>query len=117
MHRKYKLVNNQFKSKLSSLCSCYIFHNNSIYFLVILLIYMPVSIVGYLVYGENTNENIILSLDTTNYRGLITAANLLIAIHLTMAFLIITNPASQEIENFFNISPSNFMHIFYCKIV
>lgn len=81
-----------------------------LYFLaVILLIYLPIAIAGYLVYGENIDDNVILSLKKSS---LVTAANCFMAMHLISAFLIIINPASQEIENFLNI-PESKLHLYF----
>nr|BAN20757.1 vesicular inhibitory amino acid transporter, putative [Riptortus pedestris] len=71
-------------------------------YIILLIIYLPVAIGGFLVYGESVQDNIILSLKKS---PLVTTANCFMALHLTMAFLIITNPISQEIEGFLNIQP------------
>lgn len=69
-------------------------------FSVILTLYLPVTIGGYIVYGELVTTNVILSLGHTS---LVTLANVLMAIHLVLAFLIVINPVCQEIEEFFKI--------------
>lgn len=73
-------------------------------FIAILCLYLPVSIGGYLVYGEATNANIILSLGKTS---LATLANLFMAAHLIMAFLIVINPVAQHLEENFRV-PNRF---------
>lgn len=71
-----------------------------LYILAILSLYIPVAVGGYLVYGEEVNANIILSLQHTS---LVTLANLLMAIHLILAFLIVVNPVCQELEEIWSL--------------
>ncbi|XP_049818819.1 uncharacterized protein LOC109600018 [Aethina tumida] len=73
-------------------------------FSVILVLYLPISAGGYYVYGEDVDFNISRSLSKSLYVYL---ANILMAIHLIFAFLIVTNPVSQELEEALNI-PKNF---------
>ncbi|EEB10155.1 vacuolar amino acid transporter, putative [Pediculus humanus corporis] len=69
-------------------------------FSVILGLYVPVTFGGYIVYGEMVTPNIILSLGHTS---LVKMANILMAIHLVLAFLIVINPVCQELEEHFKI--------------
>lgn len=69
-------------------------------FVVILLLYLPVTFGGYFVYGESTHPNIILSLRSST---LVVLANVFMVVHLILAFLIVINPVAQEIENIFDI--------------
>ncbi|KAJ9600373.1 hypothetical protein L9F63_009343, partial [Diploptera punctata] len=69
-------------------------------FSVILMLYLPVAAAGYYVYGEAVNPNIVLSLPKSI---LAVIANILLAIHLVLAFLIIINPVCQELEEIANI--------------
>uniref|UniRef100_A0A8D8V9U2 Amino acid transporter ANT1 n=1 Tax=Cacopsylla melanoneura TaxID=428564 RepID=A0A8D8V9U2_9HEMI len=71
----------------------------SIAFTAILCLYIPVTFGGYLVYGEATNANIVLSLGKTS---LATFANIFMATHLILAFLIVINPVAQQVEQNFN---------------
>ncbi|XP_067002631.1 uncharacterized protein [Anabrus simplex] len=64
-------------------------------FAVIILLYLPVAAGGYLVYGEAVDPNIALSVNKTT---LIVIANILMAVHLILAFLIVINPVCQELE-------------------
>uniref|UniRef100_A0A0A9ZCL0 Proton-coupled amino acid transporter 4 n=2 Tax=Lygus hesperus TaxID=30085 RepID=A0A0A9ZCL0_LYGHE len=69
-------------------------------FAVILVLYLPISFASYFVFGDKTQPNIILSLgDGPN----VLFANLFMALHLFMAFLIVVNPVCQDIENTFNV--------------
>lgn len=61
---------------------------------------MPVTYGGYLVYGEMVTPNVISSL---GHSSLVTTTNVLMAIHLVLAFLIVINPVCQELEEFFDI--------------
>ncbi|XP_063244855.1 uncharacterized protein LOC134546192 [Bacillus rossius redtenbacheri] len=69
-------------------------------FSVILMLYLPVTIGGYFVFGDGVDVNIILSLNRTS---LVVAANILMAVHLVLAFLIVINPVCQELEEVFKI--------------
>lgn len=60
---------------------------------------------GYFVYGEFVTANLILSLGHTS---LVSISNVLMAIHLVFAFLIVINPVSQEIEEFFRVPHGEF---------
>ncbi|CAB3361564.1 Hypothetical predicted protein [Cloeon dipterum] len=69
-------------------------------FILIMVLYLPVAIGGMLVYGETVSPNIALTLGDS---WLVDAANLLMACHLILAFLIVTNPVSQELEHIMNV--------------
>lgn len=66
----------------------------------ILALYFPVALGGFLVYGDEVAPNIVLSLS----RGpLVMIANVCMALHLILAFLIVVNPICQEIENLLDV--------------
>jgi vesicular inhibitory amino acid transporter len=65
-----------------------------------MLLYLPVSLGGAIVYGQKVTPNVALSLGDG---WLVDAANLLMASHLLLAFLIVTNPVSQELEHIFSV--------------
>ncbi|KAK9499355.1 hypothetical protein O3M35_002404 [Rhynocoris fuscipes] len=69
-------------------------------FSVILLLYLPLVISGYLIYGDRMDANIIISLGRS---VLVVLANVFMALHLILAFLIVVNPVCQEVENLFDI--------------
>lgn len=73
-----------------------------------MVLYFPVTAGGYFVYGEDVNSNISLSLTRTS---LVTVANILMAIHLILAFLIVINPVCQELEEIFNVPHSKFLFL------
>ncbi|XP_014248176.1 amino acid transporter AVT1A-like isoform X2 [Cimex lectularius] len=73
-------------------------------FCAILLLYLPIAYGGYFIYGDNTNSNIVLSLNKGMY---VTLANVCMAFHLILAYLIAINPVCQEVENIFDI-PNEF---------
>lgn len=74
-------------------------------FSVILALYLPVTVGGYLVYGEEVDSNVSLSLSKS---WLVMVANILMAIHLVLAFLIVINPVCQELEEIFNVPHCEF---------
>lgn len=69
-------------------------------FAAVLVLYLLVAIGGYVVYGERVLPNLALSMSAT---PLTLAANVLMAIHLLSAFVIIINPVCQEIEELYNV--------------
>lgn len=75
---------------------------------MILCLYLPVAIGGYVVYGDHINSNILLSLS----RGIfVSTANILMAVHLLLAFFIIINPVCQEIEEIFDVPHGKYFDI------
>lgn len=69
-------------------------------FITIMVLYFPVAAGGYFVYGEAVDPNVILSL---GHSSLVSMANVLMAIHLVLAFLIVINPVCQELEEIFQV--------------
>lgn len=69
-------------------------------FSAIAILYLPVAAAGYFVYGEAVDTNIVLTVKNTT---LVTMANMLLAVHLILAFLIIINPVCQELEEIFQV--------------
>lgn len=67
---------------------------------MILVLYLPVALGGMLIYGEAVAPNIALTLGES---WLVDVANLFMACHLILAFLIVTNPVSQELEHILNL--------------
>lgn len=67
---------------------------------MILALYLPVALGGMLIYGDAVAPNIALTLGES---WLVDVANLFMACHLILAFLIVTNPVSQELEHIFNV--------------
>jgi vesicular inhibitory amino acid transporter len=61
---------------------------------------LPVAAAGYFVYGEAVDPNIVLTVKNTTLTML---ANMLLAMHLILAFLIIINPVCQELEEIFQV--------------
>lgn len=65
---------------------------------VMALMYGPVCIMGYLVYGDSIQDSIIPSIQTT---GIQQAINMLITVHCILTLTIVCNPLNQEIEDLF----------------
>lgn len=70
-------------------------------FILLLLIYLPVSIVGYAVYGDNLRSNVMRNLTNS---PLVTITDVLIAIHVFSAYLILLNPVNLNVEHALNIT-------------
>ncbi|CAJ0566156.1 unnamed protein product, partial [Mesorhabditis spiculigera] len=69
-------------------------------FLSVLLLYMPLSIYAYWVYGDSMEKSVIYSVQT---RELQFGANLMIAAHCILTLVIVINPVNQEIEEYFQV--------------
>ncbi|KAJ0183585.1 hypothetical protein K1T71_000008 [Dendrolimus kikuchii] len=69
-------------------------------FASILLLYLPIAIGGYVVYGEAAAPNISGSLSAT---PLTLVANIFMVIHLVFAFIILINPVCQEMEELYKV--------------
>ncbi|KAE8573193.1 uncharacterized protein [Halyomorpha halys] len=69
-------------------------------FIVILALYLPMTILAYVIYGEASEDNILLSLSPS---PLVTCADILMTLHTIMAFLICINPVSLQTENILKI--------------
>ena len=102
--------NNATISGASSLGFAFCNPFNSLYYLYIfsfiigvLLMYLPVTITGYLAYGSNVAGNVLQSLPSGPLR---VSAEVLIIVHILCAFVINLNPFSQDMEELFNIPHS-----------
>ncbi|XP_029649576.2 amino acid transporter AVT3C-like isoform X2 [Octopus sinensis] len=71
---------------------------------ITLLIYLPVTIFGYLVFGNRLTFNV---LEIITESRLLFATKITIFVHITLAFIILLNPVCQEFEYFLNV-PNRF---------
>jgi len=62
---------------------------------ILLVFYLPVSIIGYIVYGSDVKDNILSNLPENFFRY---SVEILITGHLAMAFTIVLNPIFQGFE-------------------
>ncbi|XP_035213528.1 amino acid transporter AVT1D-like isoform X2 [Stegodyphus dumicola] len=69
-------------------------------FSVLLLLYLPVAVLGYSVYGKDLNPDIIQTLPDSSLRS---AVEILLALHLFFAFLLVINTPAQEMEEFLKV--------------
>jgi len=72
-------------------------------FAIIITMYIPVTVAGFAVYGHDVQSSILNSISSG---PAVTAAQILIAIHLIAAFVILTNPATQFIEHLLKVPHS-----------
>ena len=70
---------------------------------VLLIMYLPISAVGYYVCGSSVQSNILQSLPDGAAR---ITAEILITLHMVFAYIIWMNPLSQHMEKSLNISHS-----------
>ncbi|KAI1720752.1 transmembrane amino acid transporter protein domain-containing protein [Ditylenchus destructor] len=73
-------------------------------FTIIAMMYTPVSIMGYLTYGDSLRDSIINSLQT---KWIQQTVNMLITIHCILTLTIVFNPINQEAEEYFQV-PQHF---------
>uniref|UniRef100_A0A914EE17 Amino acid transporter transmembrane domain-containing protein n=1 Tax=Acrobeloides nanus TaxID=290746 RepID=A0A914EE17_9BILA len=73
-------------------------------FLIVFLMYLPVSLLGYVTYGDSLRDSVIPSLQNFYVQQ---AVNFLITLHVILALTIIFNPLNQELEEFLNV-PQDF---------
>ncbi|XP_071113717.1 uncharacterized protein [Haliotis cracherodii] len=69
-------------------------------YMIVLAMYLPVSTVGYFVYGKKLDPNV---LQTVSSGPMLYVVEIVITIHLLCAFIIVLNPFSQELEEIFKI--------------
>jgi vesicular inhibitory amino acid transporter len=69
-------------------------------FIIIGMMYMPVSVLGYITYGDSLQDSIIPSLQIIWMQQ---SVNILITLHVVLALTIIFNPLNQELEDMFNV--------------
>lgn len=62
--------------------------------------YIVVSVLGYVVYGNSVGESVILSIQTVWIQQSI---NVVIALHVFLSITIMINPLNQEVEEYFQI--------------
>ncbi|RUS91106.1 hypothetical protein EGW08_001131 [Elysia chlorotica] len=73
-------------------------------YFILLLMYLPVAIAGYSVYGINADDNILLNLSGGPMQYIV---EILITLHLFFGFVIVINPVCQEMEELVGI-PTHF---------
>ncbi|GIY12405.1 amino acid transporter AVT1E [Caerostris extrusa] len=69
-------------------------------FAFLLLLYLPVAVLGYVTYGDKVEEDVIDSITPSTIKSII---QILLALHMLFAFLLVINATSQEFEEFFKI--------------
>lgn len=69
-------------------------------FTALVIMYVPVSVVGYYFYGSLVEPDILLSVEDGAMK---ITTEILLAAHLFFAFLIVVNPPAQELEEIFKV--------------
>uniref|UniRef100_A0A8R1DRT2 Aa_trans domain-containing protein n=1 Tax=Caenorhabditis japonica TaxID=281687 RepID=A0A8R1DRT2_CAEJA len=69
-------------------------------FTIMAFMYIPVCIMGYLVYGDSLRDSVIPSIQTVWIQQVI---NILITIHCILTLTIVFNPLMQEVEDLFKV--------------
>uniref|UniRef100_A0A1I7XEF2 Aa_trans domain-containing protein n=1 Tax=Heterorhabditis bacteriophora TaxID=37862 RepID=A0A1I7XEF2_HETBA len=67
---------------------------------MVVVLYMPLSVFGYTVYGASLDSSVIYSIQTS---ALQLGANLMIAVHCIMTLVIVINPLNQEVEHYLKL--------------
>lgn len=71
-----------------------------IFITVIVAMYLPVSIIGYEVYGDALRDSVIPAVQT---KWIQQTANVLITLHVLLTLTIIFNPLTQDLEELFKL--------------
>lgn len=71
---------------------------------VVLLMYLPVAISGYIIYGAQASDNI---LESMSPGPMLYIVEVLITLHLFCSFIIVINPVCQETEELLRIPIRN----------
>uniref|UniRef100_A0AC35GQV9 Amino acid transporter transmembrane domain-containing protein n=1 Tax=Panagrolaimus sp. PS1159 TaxID=55785 RepID=A0AC35GQV9_9BILA len=74
--------------------------SNALGFAIVVGMYLPVCLVGYLTYGDSLRDSIINSIQTKWIQQTI---NVTITLHLILSLTTVFNPLNQEIEEYFKI--------------
>lgn len=69
-------------------------------FLIVFCMYLPVSVIGFLTYGDSLLDSIIPSLQEFSIQQ---SVNVLITLHVVLALTIVFNPLNQEWEELLNV--------------
>jgi vesicular inhibitory amino acid transporter len=73
--------------------------------------YVPVAIAGYIIFGSTVDDNVIASLYKIANGPLLYIAQILIACHLLLEFVIVINPVLQEIEGSLKVPHSKYLWV------
>ncbi|XP_047318272.1 lysine histidine transporter 1-like [Impatiens glandulifera] len=80
-------------------------------YIIVALCYFPVAIIGYYVFGNNVEDNILLSLEKPSW--IIASANIFVIIHVMGAYQVFAMPVFDMIETFMvkkiKLKPSGFL--------
>ncbi|GIY87877.1 hypothetical protein CDAR_499711 [Caerostris darwini] len=72
-------------------------------FLTLLVLYIPVAVLGYLVYGNTLAPNVVDALPYSIPKSVI---SVMLALHMFFAFLLVINAPVQDLEEFFKVPKS-----------
>ncbi|RUS74069.1 hypothetical protein EGW08_018176 [Elysia chlorotica] len=75
-------------------------YSAAIGFSSVLCMYIPVAVIGYMIYGSNLQDNVLVSILPGPLQSI---AMVLMSAHLLAAFVIILNPVNQEMEDRFAV--------------
>lgn len=70
-------------------------------YLCVLALYVPVSTLGYFAFGDGVNSNILKNLSSSSV--ITKCVEAMIAAHLLFSFIIVINPVSQQLEEWFKV--------------
>ena len=69
--------------------------------IVVVLMYLPISILGFLAFGDDVQTNVIMNLSSTS--GITKCVAALVTTHVLLGFVILLNPVSQQLEEWLNV--------------
>ena len=79
-------------------------------YLAVLAMYLPVSVMGFVAFGDDVQTNVLSNLSSTS--GVTKCVAALIALHLLFSFVIVINPVSQQLEEWLNVSKGKLLMMF-----
>ena len=69
--------------------------------IVVVLMYLPISIFGFIAFGDDAKANVITNLPSTS--GITKCATALVTTHVLLGYIILLNPISQQLEEWLNV--------------
>ena len=70
-------------------------------YITVLLMYLPISILGFLAFGDDVKANVLMNLSSTS--GITKCASAMVTAHMLLCFVILLNPVSQQLEEWLNV--------------
>ena len=80
-------------------------------YICVLALYLPMSVLGFLAFGDGIKDNVLQNLSSTS--GLTKCVEALISAHLLFSFIIVINPVSQQLEEWWDVPKGGFLNVLH----